>query len=276
MILYKASIPAILLAVTMSSRSYAQYAAPSSIAPALIQYTSSNNPGYPNTRLILYSSDQTYMEISLISRSPLGTSTQAPHSGTYLYSIDPQNSSHATIVYDGGSGSPATDNLYFTATDFGLQTPPVPVSAGAGPPTFTWAPKQVTNGGVNLSNRSQLNSGGIAISGFVVSSASPRWVLLRAVGTSLSNFGVSGFVATPSLTLYDSTQTIIGASSVWSADPNLTGGYSAMFSLTGAFPLANASNEGVLLVQLNPGAYTGVFSAATAGTILCEVYFLPY
>jgi hypothetical protein len=265
-----------LIAAALSSRCNAQYAAPSSIAPSLIEYAASSNPAVSTSRLILYNADQTYVEINSRVMNSLGNGTQPTHSGTYVYSIDSQDPSQATIVYDGGSGSLATDNLYFTAANAGTQTPPMQAYAGGGPPTFTWSPKQITNGGANVSNRCQLSSGAVAISGFVVQSTGPRWVLLRAVGTTLNNFGVSSAVSRPSFTLFDSTQTVVGTSSVWSNDPNLTSGYSSIFSLIGAFPLASGSDEGILLVELNPGAYSGVFTASDAGTILCEVYILPF
>jgi hypothetical protein len=84
--------------------------------------------------------------------------------------------------------------------------------------------------------------------------------------------------------LYDPVLTVIGfglaegsiPSTVWSSDPNLVNGYNTIFSLVGAFPLNAGSDEGVLLLPLNPGAYTAVFQAGSAGAILCEVYLLPY
>jgi hypothetical protein len=98
----------------------------------------------------------------------------------------------------------------------------------------------------------------------------------KSSGATLRSFGVSGVVSNPSLTLYDSNQSPVGTSSVWSSDPNLSGGYSTIFSLAGAFPLNGGSDEGVLLVQLDPGAYTSLFKAGSAGTILCEVYILEF
>jgi hypothetical protein len=273
------SMAAMFIAVALSSRCNAQFAAPSSIAPSLIQYSMPQpaEPGYFVSRLVLYNSDQTYVEINSYFTSPLGNGTYATYSGTYTYSIDSQNSSHATIVYDGGSGSLSDDNLYFTAVDVGTQTAPVKGPyAGVGPPVFSLSPLQTTNGGGNLSNRCQLGSGAVEISGFVIQSTGARWVLLRAVGNTLKDFGVSGTIPSPAFTLFDSSQTAVGASSVWSSDPNLTRGYSTLFSLVGAFPLTPGSDEGVLLAHLNPGAYTGVFRGGSAGTILCEVYVLPF
>jgi hypothetical protein len=276
--LYKTSLAATLIAVALSSRCDAQYTAPASIAPSLIQYaTPMLPPGGTWIRLILYNTDGTDVEISSFSTSSSGKTTFAPHSGTYTYSIDPLNSSHAAIAYDGNTNPQTFDNLYFTAANDGTQVPPNQASAGGiGLPTFTFSPRVSSNGGINVSNRCELSSGGVAISGFVIQSTGPRWVLVRAVGATLAKFGVSGVVSSPSFTLYDSTQTVVGNSSVWSSDPNLAGGFSTIFALVGAFPLTGGSDEGVLLTRLNPGAYTGVFQGSGAGTILCEVYILPF
>lgn len=253
------------------------FAAPASVAPSLIQYTGAAEYAKPEpSHLVFYKEDGTFQEINSYLQNLDGSiTTYAPGSGTYTYSIDPLNPSHATIVYNGSTDPTTFDNLYFYSAIGGLQVA-TQVSAVIAQPFFRFSPEIVTNGEVNVSNRCKLDSGAVAISGFVVQSTGPRWVLLRAVGATLANFGVAGVVSTPSFTVYDSTQTSVGTSSVWSSDPNLIGGYSTIFSLAGAFPLKSGSDEGVLLVQLNPGAYTGVFKAGSSGTILCEVYILPF
>jgi hypothetical protein len=178
---------AVLIAIALYSHSYAQFAAPASIAPSLIQYT---NPYYPNpgtsaSRLILYNADGTYVEISSYFGNISGNSTYRPTAGTYTYSIDPLNPyplnpSHGTIIYDGGA---EYDNLYFASVNRGSQVTPNQASPGGqGLPWFTFSPEVISTGGVNVSNRCQLSSGAFAISGFVIQSAGPRWVLLRAVG----------------------------------------------------------------------------------------------
>jgi len=293
---YKPTLAALLIAAAFSSRCNAQFAAPASIAPSLIQYSTLGLGGlYSTSRLFLYNADQTWVEINSSYTSPIGSTTFAAQSGTYSYSVDPSNPSHGTIVYGRGTGPGTNDDLYFFGANWGNQTP----SEVSLPPqpAFYWSPYQISNGGVNVSNRCTLSSGALAISGFVVQTTStgwtgpgsafsgngqqlqptgPRWVLLRAVGATLTTFGVSGVVSNPTFTLYDSTQRAVGTSSVWSSDSNLISGYSTIFSLAGAFPLNSGSDEGVLLVQLTPGAYTAVFKAGSAGTILCEVYILPF
>jgi hypothetical protein len=179
-------------------------------------------------------------------------------------------------VYSGGGGSLANDDLYFTAADSGAQMPPGGYTVFGYSSSFALYPQQVNNGGCNVSNRCQLAVGGTAILGFVVQSGGPRWVLLRAIGASLGNFGVSSTVSNPSFTLYDSTETVQGTSSVWSSDPNLVGSYETIFSLVGAFPLNSGSDEGILLVPLKPGAYTAQFKAGSSGAMLFEAYILPF
>jgi hypothetical protein len=141
---------------------------------------------------------------------------------------------------------------------------------------FAVGPQPANNGACNVSHLCQLANGAGCTSGFVIQAGAPRWVLIRAVGVSLAGFGVSPTVASPAFILYDSARSEVGISSMWSNDPILVGSYSTIFSLVGAFPLRAGSDEGLLMVPLNPGAYTAVFKGASAGTILGEVYLLPF
>jgi hypothetical protein len=274
--LHKQAFGALAAAVTLAVQCYsqAQVPAPASLPPCLIQYSTLKPLIHLSaSRLMLYNADQTYVEINSISNGgSIPTST-----GTFTYVVDQQNPAHATIVYNGRGGSLANDELYFETANFGLEGPPNQATpAGDSFPAFTLYPRQATNGACNVSNLCQLATGSTGTCGFVVQSGGPRWVLLRAIGASLRNFGVSPTVSSPSFTLYDSTQTVQGTSSVWSSDPNLVGGYQTIFSLVGAFPLNIGSDEGVFLVPLNPGAYTAQFKAGSAGTILFEAYILPF
>ena len=281
--LFKSALVAAVSTAALAVNGSAQVAAPASLPPCLIQFNY-YSLGHGGSWLILFNSDHTWQEInSYYSTLPVltpvnGTATPSqgtspPSQGTYTYTVDPQNPSHATIGYS--VPNPGLPELYFTATNSGDGVLPGQAILD-GPPSFTLYPSQLTNGNSNFSNRSVLASGGTSILGFVVQSGGPRWVLLRAVGASLSSFGVTSAVTNPSLTLYNSLQTVIGTSSVWSADPNLVGGYQKIFSIVGAFPLSAGSDEGVLLVPLNPGAYTAAFKAGGTGTILCEAYVLPF
>jgi hypothetical protein len=239
--------------------------------PACLLKNSFSNFGWHYSRVIQFNVNGSYIVLSDSFSGPSGPGTVAPHAGRYTYRIDPSDVSHATISYDEASGLPS-EELHFSGNHSGTNTGFY--SLGLGCP-FVLYPAQVTNGGTNVSNRCTLSAGGTAITGFVVQSDGPRWVLVRAVGASLSSFGVTDGVVAPIFTINDS-QGVVATSSVWSADSNLSTGYQQLFSTVGAFPLQSGSDDCVVCLPLNPGNYTVVYQAASAGTILCEVYLLPF
>jgi acyl CoA:acetate/3-ketoacid CoA transferase alpha subunit len=59
---------------------------------------------------------------------------------------------------------------------------------------------------LNVSTRGAVNDGdGVMIGGFIVSGVPAKQVVVRAIGPSLAETGVTGFLADPELELYDST-----------------------------------------------------------------------
>jgi hypothetical protein len=121
---------------------------------------------------------------------------------------------------------------------------------------------------VNISTRATLSAGQIHTSGFVVGGKVARSVLIRAIGPTLANFGVSNPLPSPTLTLF-SRQFSISSNSGWGGDPFLE----ATFSAVGAFSLPKTSRDAALVTSLIPGAYT-VQVAGGAGEVLVEIYFL--
>jgi len=124
---------------------------------------------------------------------------------------------------------------------------------------------------VNLSTRGQVGTGdAIMIAGFVVENDSRR-VLLRGVGPSLGQFGLTGFLADPVLTLYRTGEsTPIATNDNWGSTPELI----AASRDAGAFALVSQSADAALLTPLPPGAYTVHVSGRnnTTGVALLEVY----
>ena len=121
----------------------------------------------------------------------------------------------------------------------------------------------------NLSSRSLLAPGQPSLTGFVVAGRAPRRVLVRAIGPSLTQFGVTGPALNPVLTVFkDSAQ--VASNAGWGGADGLT----ATFSSVGAFALTPASADCVLALTLNPGAYTAQVRDASGGEILVEVYFI--
>ena len=74
-------------------------------------------------------------------------------------------------------------------------------------PTPTPTPRPATLG--NISTRLQVGtSDRVMIAGFIVQGSSPKRVLIRAAGPSLTQFGVPNALANPRLELHDTTNTI--------------------------------------------------------------------
>ena len=112
----------------------------------------------------------------------------------------------------------------------------------------------------------------VLIAGFIISGNSPRQVLVRAIGPTLADYGVGGVLADPVLGLY-SGSTKIAESDDWGGE-SAAAAIAAAASRLGAFSLSPTSKDAVLLVTLDPGAYTAQVSgsAGTTGVALVEVY----
>ena len=110
------------------------------------------------------------------------------------------------------------------------------------------------------------------IPGFVIAGA-PRSVLVRAVGPTLGQFGVSGALEAPVLTLYDSDSRAIATNTRWTTATNVDALRGAT-TRVGAFALAENSADSALFVTLNPGAYTAQTAGSneTTGVALVEIY----
>lgn len=125
---------------------------------------------------------------------------------------------------------------------------------------------------VNLSVRARVRGGDdTLIAGFVVTGETPLRVLLRGVGPSLAQFGITDPVSNPRITLFDSSA-IIAANDDWNSDP---AAQTAATSV-GAFALTD-NRDAVLVTSLPPGAYTLHVSgeAGDHGIALVEIYELP-
>jgi hypothetical protein len=130
---------------------------------------------------------------------------------------------------------------------------------------------------VNVSTRGTIaSSQDLLIGGIVVTGSTPKRLLVRAVGPTLSGFGVSGALATPHLQLFDGNGKLIRENTTWQSgnDPVLVGNAT---TATGAFPLADKSADSALLIVLPPGKYTAQLSGSgsATGTGLVEAYEVP-
>jgi sugar lactone lactonase YvrE len=139
---------------------------------------------------------------------------------------------------------------------------------------------EVSNTGaqlVNISTRAYVGTGSnVEIAGIVVTGTAPANVLIRAVGPGLTQFGVSGVLAQPTLTVTDSSGNTIATNTGWSSGSNAAS-IAAAAASSGAFALTSGSADCAVLLTLQPGSYTAVVSGVggTSGVALAEAYQVP-
>ncbi|MBL9211512.1 MAG: CotH kinase family protein [Opitutaceae bacterium] len=126
----------------------------------------------------------------------------------------------------------------------------------------------------NLSTRAGLGEGESLIGGVTLSGSAPRRLLIRAIGPSLTQFGVTNALSDPVLAVY-AGQILLAANDDWSAADDAAE-IAALAAASGAFPLAAGAKDAAVLVAVPPGAYTvHAFGKAESGTTLIEVYDVP-
>ena len=125
----------------------------------------------------------------------------------------------------------------------------------------------------NISTRAQVGTGGdLLIPGFVIEGIAPKTILVRAVGPTLADFGVTGVLSDPVVRIFQGS-TEIASNDDWGLAADQTA-FAAAMAATGAFVLPIGSKDAAMLVTLQPGAYTAQVSGAGAftGVSLVELY----
>ena len=122
----------------------------------------------------------------------------------------------------------------------------------------------------NISTRGSVGTGdNVLISGFIIGDVASATVIVRAIGPSLAAYGVSGVLSDPTLTIYDSSGSVIASNDNWQDNVN-----SIHIGRNGLAP-PNPS-ESALVLHLPAGAYTAIVRGANdaTGNALVEVYHL--
>lgn len=129
---------------------------------------------------------------------------------------------------------------------------------------------------INLSSRGVAGTGeNVMTAGFAVHGSVPKRVLIRGIGPSLSQFGLSGFVSQPKVAVLAGQTVVAQALGISATDQAQIATESAK---VGAFPLLAGSQDTALIVYLMPGLYTVQLSNAAgsaSGVAMLEVYELP-
>jgi len=120
---------------------------------------------------------------------------------------------------------------------------------------------------LNISTRLDVGTGNnVLIGGFIITGTSNKQVLLRALGPTLSQFGVTGVLADPTLELHNSSGSLITSNDNWKDTQQ------AAIMATGKAPPNNL--ESAILITLAPGKYTAIVRGKnnTMGVALVDVY----
>jgi hypothetical protein len=126
---------------------------------------------------------------------------------------------------------------------------------------------------LNISTRARvLTDDQVLIAGFIVTGTIPKTVLIRGLGPSLSDAGVMGALADPTLELHQGS-TILETNDSWKTRSDGSSQEAEIVATT--IPPTN-DLESAILATLDPGEYTAILAGQNSGTGvgLVEVYDL--
>jgi len=151
-------------------------------------------------------------------------------------------------------------NTFLSANEyrdrFGAGGPP----AGVGP---TPAPGAQS---LNISTRGRVGTGdNVLIAGFIITGTGTKSVVVRAIGPSLTDFGISDGLQDPILELRAADGSLIESNDDWTSNQ-------AAIQATGLAP--TDSRESAIARSLSPGLYTAIVrgKGSATGVALAEVY----
>lgn len=124
----------------------------------------------------------------------------------------------------------------------------------------------------NLSVRAVTSAATTLITGFVVTGATSKQVLIRAAGPILgvAPFNIPNVVADPTLQLFRGN-TSIAQNDDWGTPAGNVAALNTATTRAGAFPFRAGSQDAALLMTLTPGPYSVVIGGGN-GTVLAEIY----
>src|SRR5204863_469842 len=112
-----------------------------------------------------------------------------------------------------------------------------------------------------ISTRGKVLTGNdVMIGGFIIQGSGPQTVAIRARGPSLAGGGIANPLANPQLTLVRASDGVaIASNDDWQSASNAVQIQSSGFA-------PSDSKESVILMSLQPGAYTAIVSGVGGGT----------
>ncbi len=122
---------------------------------------------------------------------------------------------------------------------------------------------------MNMSTRARVETGdNVLIGGFIVTGSAAKKVIVRAIGPSLSQHGVTDVLADPTLELHDRNGALLRSNDNWRDDPS----QASQIIANGLGPSSNL--ESAIIATLQPGNYTAIVRGKNSrqGVALAEVY----
>ncbi len=185
--------------------------------------------------------------------TPTATSTPAPSSTPNPTPIPTPTPSPNPTPSPGPSSTPNPTPI------------PTPSPGPSSTPTPTPPPAQL----LNISTRLGVGAGDNAmIGGFIITGNTPKQVLIRGLGPSLSNFGLTGLLNDPVLELRGANGALLFQNDNWKD--------AQQGQIEGTPYEPGNDREAVIIAPLSPGAYTAVLTGKnqTTGIGLLEAYDL--
>jgi predicted Abi (CAAX) family protease len=122
----------------------------------------------------------------------------------------------------------------------------------------------------NISTRGFVQTGdNVMIGGFILGGSNQNTgIVVRGIGPSLAQFGLSNVLADPTLELRDSNGALLLSNDDWQNDP----AQAAQLSARGLAP--QDAKESAIFTSLPPGAFTAILAGKNSGTGigLIEIY----
>jgi DNA-binding beta-propeller fold protein YncE len=190
----------------------------------------------------------------------------------YLKSLDRKTAGAILVSEDVGPGSSPTPTISPSASPTPNPGPSATASPSASPSgTPSASPKTRGGRALNISTRLKVGDGDNAmIGGFIVTGNTPKKLLVRALGPSLSQFNISGALPDPMLELRGGGGALLCANDNWTDDS------AAAEAVRQSGVAPQNERESAIVATLAPGSYTAVVSgkSGATGTGLIEIYDL--